>query len=107
MSDNPLDSLARLTERVHETLKRHGLRLIEGSVVPGGAGAHGLGNPHTYRMIVVLDDEDEPKTSIDVEFDKVLEDAAKAEVEARAEKARRELQELRDSLSDPDKGIGL
>ena len=100
MSDNPLDSLARLTERVSETLAKHGLKLVEGSVVPG------LGSPHTYRMIVVLDNEDEPKT-IDVEFDKVLEDAAKAEVEVRAEKARRELQELRDSLSDPDKGIGL
>lgn len=101
----PLPALSRIMQRVMEVAGKHGLRInhfgIHPNLEPDG--------PHYAHVIHTLDDDWKPETEqeADPEFERVIREAEEAERQAAQEEARAKLTDLRDSLRDPSRGIGL
>ena len=102
MGDNPMPALTTLMKRLSEQMKEIGLHLHHFSIVP----STDPNGPHNAQAVVTLGTPPAEQTS-DPEFDAMIEGQRKAEQDAKVEEARKELEQLNESLTDPSKGIGL
>jgi hypothetical protein len=85
--------LVVLRERVTEVFARHGLRVVHMSVTPGES----VEGPHELIVVAPLT-PDGAKQEGDEAFDRVLREAAEAEVQHKADAA---LNDLKDNLRKP------
>ncbi len=103
MTDNPMPPLTKLMRQLREQMKEVGMTLHHFSVAPN-LDPSGI---HHAQAVVTLGEEPPPKQEDDPEFDALIEGQKKAEDDARAAQARKELEELQAELADPSKGLGL
>lgn len=104
MTTEQSDQLARIRQRADEVAKDNGcaevMLVIEPGRQPGQA---------TQCHIVLFLDDDAPEAAVeDVEtkdqFDEIVENAAKADRQAKADQSRSELESMRDKLKEDPKG---
>lgn len=100
MSDE-IEPIVRLGRRLRDEAKGIGLEMARFSVDPNLDG-----QVHEASAMFFLDDG-APEITPDPEFDAMIAGQLQAEQEARAQKAREDLESLRDDLNDPKKGLGF
>lgn len=96
------DAMARLRSRIKEVAQQNGLTETFTLFAPGDTDDANC----QVHIFLIVDDEfrDDLDPEIDAEFQRVMDEAAKAEADAKAEEARERLTSLRDNL---DKGDGI
>lgn len=97
MSD-PIEPLTQLGKRLQSQAESIGLRMVTFSVVPDPSGDH-----HVHASFIPS--ENPVPESSDPEFDKIMEDQRRHELEERAKKEREELLKFRENLDDKGKGF--
>lgn len=96
------DAMARLRSRIKEVAKKNGLVETFTLFAPGDSDD---ANCQVHIFLIADDDFTESvDPEIDAEFQRVMDGAAEAEAEAKAQEARERLTSLRDNL---DKGDGI
>jgi hypothetical protein len=94
--DEAMRPFLKIGERLQEQAKSCGLRLATFAIIPDPHGG-----PHHIQATFMVDDTlpmDEP---IDPEFDKIMEDQRKYELEEKAKAAREELAKFREGFEKP------
>jgi hypothetical protein len=94
--------MARLRSRIKEVAAKNGLAEAFTLFAPGDSDD---ANCQVHIFLIVDDDYLEgADPEVDAEFQRVMDEAAKAEADAKAQEARERLSSLRDNL---DKGDGI
>lgn len=96
-----MEPIARLGRRLRDETKDEGLQLMRFSVDPNLDG-----EVHEATAVFFID-EDAPAKTSDPEFEALIAGQIKAEQEAKAAQARQNMEQLRNDLSDPSKGLGF
>ncbi len=102
--NNPLELLAKLKVRFLDEARKKGFIVPDFSILPN----ENPDGPHLVRTMLLADPEFAPETVVeDPEFDRVVREAEEAERDAKLAEARKNMESLRDTLSDPSKGLGF
>lgn len=98
---NPLEPARRLAARLREVAAEIGLELQDFSITPSEDG------DQATAMFSTVPQQSRPARGEDPEFEAIMQAERQREIDARTQAEREALTELRDSLTDKRKGIGL